>query len=86
MIVIEPICDFFLTMVPMYEIAKILFFVWLYNPKMPGAFLLWDKLKPYVRQGSKYEQQARNSAGANLRRFQVLCLCLCLYFCFLFSL
>jgi len=55
---IESITDVFLSWIPMYELMKMGFYVYLYAPNTKGALFLYRKvLEPFIIQLEKYEQQ-----------------------------
>jgi len=55
---IESITDLFLSWIPMYELMKMAFYIYLYAPNVKGALFLYRKvLEPLIIQLEKYEQQ-----------------------------
>jgi len=61
---VESVTDLLLFWIPMYELLKMAFYVYLYAPQMKGALFLYNKLlAPLIVQMESMEQRAKGAAS-----------------------
>ena len=60
--VIESVTDLLLFWIPMYEIIKMVFYIYLYAPQMQGAIMLYRRLiHPWIGSLKKFEESVSKS-------------------------